>query len=327
MAPNRPFVVDPVLTAISIGFRNPESSRIADRVLPRQTVGGEKFKWTEYPLAEAFNVPDDRVGRRGRVRQLEFGGTERTSEVEDHGLESPIPYSDIDAAAKAREQNLSTFDPEGHATMMLTDTIENIREVRTAGLVHNPATYDAARRVALSGTSQFNDYANSDPIGEIKRGCEGTLIHRPNIAAMGASVWSFLSSHPKIVNAVKGNLTDQGIVTKQQFVELFREYGIRDVLVGDAWYNVAKPGRDVDLRRAWGNHIALLHQNPLATVEGGGVTFGLTAQYGTKFSGRIENPNVGLHGGVTIRTGERVKELIIAKDVGYLIQNAVSPAG
>lgn len=324
MAPNRPFVVDPVLTAISIGYRNPAAFRIADQVLPRTPVSAEKFKWTEYPLAEAFNVPDARVGRRGRVQQLEFGGEERASAVEDYGLESPIPYSDIDAAREARERKVSTFDPEGHATMMLTDTLANIREVRVAGIVHNAANYAASRKILLSGTSQFSDYANSDPIGVFKAGCEATLVYSPNTVVMGRAVWSKLSSHPKIVNAVKGNLTEEGIVTRQAFQELFSEYGITQVLVGDAWYNTAKPGQNVNLARAWGKHIALLHLNPLATAEGGGITFGLTAEYGTRISGRIEDEDVGLQGGVRVRTGERVKELIVAKDVGYFVENAVA---
>ena len=59
---------------------------------------------------------------------------------------------------------------------MLTDTMENIREVRVSKLVHNPGTYSADKVRPLSGTSQFNDYDNSDPIGEIKRGLEATLI-------------------------------------------------------------------------------------------------------------------------------------------------------
>lgn len=324
MAPLRPFVVDPVLTAISIGYRNPASFRIADQVLPRASVGAEKFKWTEYPLTEAFNVPDAKVGRRGRVQQLEFGGTEQTSEVEDFGLESPIPYSDIDAAAEARARNVSTFDPEGHAAMMLTDTLQNIREVRVAGIVHTAANYSVGRKVTLAGNSQLSDYANSDPIGVIKTGCEATLIFPPNTMVMGRAVWSKLSSHPKIVNAVKGNLTEEGIVTRAQLVEMFSEYGISQILVGDAWYNTARPGQPVSLARAWGKHIALLHINPLATVSGGGITFGLTAEYGSRISGRIEDEDVGLQGGVRIRTGERVKELIVAKDVGYFVENAVN---
>ncbi len=324
MAPVRPFVVDPVLTAIAVGYRNPAAALIADLVLPRVPVGAEKFKWTEYPLEEAFNIPDAKVGRRGQVKQLEFGGTERTDSTDDYGLDSPIPNSDIEAAAIARAEGRSTYDPEGHSTMMLTDTIQNIREVRVAGIVQDLNNYAATRRITLSGTDQFSDYANSDPIGVIKAGCEATLVYTPNKMVMGRAVWSKVSSHPKIVNAVKGNITNAGIVTRQQVAELFADYGINEVLVGDAYYNTAKPGQNVSLARAWGKHISLLYINPLAQPEAGGITFGLTAQYGSKIAGRIVDQDVGLTGGVRVRTGERVKELIVAKDTGYLIQNAVA---
>lgn len=320
----RPFVVDAVLTAMAVGFQNPEASRIADQVLPRIQVGGEKFKWTEYPISEAFNIPDSRVGRKGRVQQLEFTGTERTAEVEDFGLDAPITNSDIDVAANARAQNRSTYDPEGHAVNMLTDTVANAREVRVASIVHNAATYAADKRVTLSGTSQFSDYVNSDPIAAIKTGCTATLVYRPNTLVMGADVWTKLSSHPKLVNAVKGNLTNAGIISRAQFLELFSGEGIKELLIGDAWFNTAKPGQPPVLGRAWGKHIAMIHKNPMASVEGGGITFGATAQYGSKIAGRIEDPDIGLQGGFRIRTGERIKELIIAKDVGYFIQNAIA---
>ena len=109
---NRPFPVDPILTAIAVGFRNPAVTRIADRILPREPVGGETFKWTEYPISEAFNTPDARVGRLGRVQELTFSGTEKESGVEDFGFDTPIPYADIDAAANARAQGRSVIDPE-----------------------------------------------------------------------------------------------------------------------------------------------------------------------------------------------------------------------
>lgn len=320
---NRPFPVDPVLTAIAVGFRNPAVARIADRILPRDGVGGESFKWTEYPISEAFNTPDARVGRLGRVQQLTFSGTERDAAVEDFGFDVPVPYSDIDTAANARAQGRSIIDPEGHAVTMITDTLENCREARVASLVHNPATYAADKRITLSGTSQFSDYTGSDPLGVIKAGLEATLVYTPNTIALGRAVWSKLSSHPKIVNAVKGNVTNAGIITKQQFIELLADYGVTDVLIGDAMVNTAKPGQVPQLTRCWGKHIAMVHLNPMASIERGGVTFGMTAEYGGKISGRIEDKDIGLQGGVRVRTGERIKELIIAKDVGYFIQNAV----
>jgi len=324
MAPQRPFVVDPVLTAISVGFRNTAMMKIADQVLPRFGVSAEKFKWTEYPMREAFNTPDARVGRLGQVNQVIFSGTENTASVDDYGLDTPIPYSDLQAAADARAQGRSTFDPEAHATAMLTDTIENIREARVAGTLFNLNTYASDKRITLSGTSQFSDYTNSDPISVIKTGLASTTILTPNTMVMGRQVWNWVNSHPKIVNAIKGNVSNAGIVSREQFLELFAGEGISQLLIGDAMVNTAEPGQTPVYARAWGKHISLIHQNPMATVEGGGITFGLTAEYGGRLSGRIEDPDIGLNGGFRIRTGERVKELIIAKDVGYFIQNAVA---
>lgn len=324
MSTNRPFVVDATLTALAVGFRNTTAMRIADAVLPRMSVSQERFKWTEYPLNEAFNLPDARVSRTGRVPELVFSGTEKTDAVEDFGLESPIPYSDISAAEAARAEGRSTFNPEAHATMMLTDTLQNVREARVAALLFNLNSYAPSRRVTLSGTSQFSDYTNSDPITVLKTAIESTLVFPGNTIIMGREVWSRLASHPKIVNAVKGNVTNAGVVTREQFVELFSGEGISELLIGDGWVNTAKPGQATSLSRAWGKHIAVIHKNPMATVEQGGVTFGMTAEFGARIAGRIEDSSIGLEGGVRIRTGERVKELIVARDVGYFIQNAVA---
>lgn len=134
MAPNRPFQSDPVLTAIAVGYKNPESSRIADDVMPRHTVGGEKFGWTEFPIDEAFNTPDARVGRKGRVNQLEFGGKTRTSEVEDYGLDAPVPLPPLAAGSEEDPMKL-TFSPSRMDTPL---TLEKQGDVLTI----NGETFD-----------------------------------------------------------------------------------------------------------------------------------------------------------------------------------------
>jgi hypothetical protein len=320
MAPRRPFVVDPVLSAIAIAYRNDAQTLIADDVLPRQEVAQERFGWTEYPLAENFTVPDTRVGRKGRVGQVEFTGEERTSEVEDHGLDAPVPQTDIDAAAAARKAGTSNYDPEARATAGVMDLVLLAREVRVAAVVQDAANYAAARKVTLAGTSQLSDYDNSDPIGVIQGAIDGTLIFRPNVCVMGQAVWSKVRRHPKLVNAIRGNLTEEGIITRQQFCELFE---IPRLLVGESFVNLAKKGQAANLGRTWGKHISLLHINPSVTTDQG-ITWGMTAQFGDRIAGRIEDPDMGLKGGTKIRAGERVKELVVAKDVGYLIQNAVA---
>lgn len=316
----RPFVVDPVLTAIAIGYSNPADSLIADQVLPRAQVGQEEFKWSRYPLEDGFSVDETLVGRKGKVNEVEFSGDEATASVQDHGLDAPVVNTDVTAAKAAREKGLSTYDPEARAVAGLTNRILLSREVRVAAVIQNPNTYAAARRVTLAGTSQLSDFDNSDPISTFTAALDGTLVFRPNTMVMGQAAWSVIRRHPVLVNAIRGNLTEKGLISREEFQELFE---IQKLLVGSSYVNTAKKGQAAGLSRCWGKHVACLYINPEATTQEG-ITFGLTAQFGTRIAGRIEDPDIGLEGGYRVRSGERVRELVVAPDVGYFIQNAVA---
>lgn len=320
MTTPRPFVVDTALTAIAIGYRNAAINLIADRVMPRIPVGGEKFKWLEYPLAESFTVPNTAVGRKGRPNQVEFTALERTGAVDDYGLDDAIPNSDQVAAAQQRAAGLSVYDPEARAVEGLTDLILLDREVRTASIVQDLNRYDAARRITLSGTSQFSDYANSTPITAINTALDSTVAMRPNKMVIGRPAWSVLRAHPHIVNAVKGGNLNRGNATIQEVADLFE---LQEVIVGEGFVNTAKRGQAATIQRVWGKNISLIYLDPMAGPDRG-LTWGYTAQYGSRISGRIEDPHIGLQGGNIIRVGERVKEIVSAPGVGYFFQNAVA---
>ena len=66
---NAPFPIQPELTAIAIGYRN--TRLIADAILPRIPVGTQEFKYLMYNLADGFTVPDTKVGRKGKVNEVE----------------------------------------------------------------------------------------------------------------------------------------------------------------------------------------------------------------------------------------------------------------
>lgn len=324
MAPVRPFVTSPAITGIAIGYSNPALSLIADEVMPRIPVPAEKFKWSFYPIAQMFTVPPTRVGRAGLVSRVSFTGEERASAVEDYGLEDAIPVSDIEEARRMRELNLGNFDPLLVSAAGLTNLIVLDREVRVASIAQNPANYAPARRRVLSGTSQFSDYTDSDPIVVFKAAFQATLIYRPNTISMGRDVWSVLSSHPKLVNAVKGNVTGQGIISPEDFVRLFAGEGLKKLLIGESFVNTARRGQPETLNRVWGKSIQLHYTDPNIRPEQGGVTWGFTGQYGGRIGGSWEDRNVGLQGGEIVRVGERLKEEIVAPDVGFIIQNAVA---
>jgi len=305
-----PFPITPALMAIAIGYRN--TALIADEVLPRTPVGKQEFKYLKHTMSEGFTLPDTRVGRRGRPNEVEFSATEVTASTEDWGLDDPIPQSDIDNAPEG-------YDPLGRAVEGIMDLVELDREVRTAGLVFDANQYATANKITLSGTSQFSDFVNSDPVGVIMAGLDA-MIMRGNVMVIGRPVFSKLAQHPKIIKAVLGNSGDSGVATRKQIADLFE---LEDVLVGEAFVNTAKKGQAVTLSRTWGKHLALIHRNKTATTRSG-ATYGVTAQFGSRIAGSIPDNSIGLRGGQRVRAGESVKEVICANDLGYFVQNAVA---
>jgi hypothetical protein len=314
-----PFAVNPELTAVAVGFRNTEDSLIADEVLPRVDTA-ETFAWTKYDTAEQFTVPDTKVGRKSEPNQVTFTSEQVQDKVEDHGLDDFVPQRDMDVwAAMPKPAGGGPVSPEMVATMGLTNLILLSREVRVAGVVFNPANYEAGLKETLVGNDQWSDYDDSDPLQDLLDALDKPLV-RPNKMIIGGLAWTKLRQHPKIVQAVHINATGAGTVTRQQLAEVLE---IEKVVVGGARVNTARKGQAANFVRTWGKHCALIYSSKIA-AQTFQPTWGWTAQFGSKFAGAIPEPKRGLKGGNTIRVGEQVKELVAAKGAGYFFENVVA---
>lgn len=305
-----PFPTDTALVAIAIAYRN--TSYIANDVLPRIHVGDEKFKYLDFSIAEAFTLPDTRVGRKSPPNEVEFSATEETDKTDDYGLDDPIPQKDIDNAP-------ANYDPIGRAVEGIAEYLAIGRELRTANLVFNAANYPAGNKVTLSGTSQWNDFANSDPIGDILTGMDAALM-RPNIGIFGQEVWTILRQHPAILKAVHGTSGDTGAAARRAVAELLE---LEQILVGVSRRNTAKKGQAVVLSRIWAKHCSLIHRN-LAADNRGGITFGFTAESGETLAGVKPDSNIGARGGQRVRHVESLKEKIVANQAAFFIENAIA---
>jgi hypothetical protein len=303
------FTVDPALTQIAAAYRN--ESMIADEVLPRVPVGVQNFKYRKWALEDGFTVPNTTVGRTSRVNQVEFGFSDADSSCMDYGLEEPVPQNDIDNAPAG-------YNPLERAAASAMDLILLDREIRAANLVFNADTYAATNKETLSGTGQFSDPA-SDPIGKILAALDKCVM-RPNVMVLGTAAWTALRQHPKVVKATHGNAGDSGVAAREAVRELLE---IQKLVVGQGWVNVAKKGQKATVARVWGKHIALIYQDTLADTRGR-VTFGFTAQWRDREVASIPDANIGARGGIKVRVTESVRELVIANDLGYFIQNAVA---
>lgn len=306
----RPFPVDARLTAIALAYRNPDIALIADEVLPLTPTSAE-FKWLKYDLANGFTVPDTKVGRKSFPTEVEFSATEQSDKVVDHALGDFIPNEDL-------EDDNQGVDPRGTAVAYLSNLLNLAREIRAAGLVFNTNSYVAANKTTLSGTSQWS-HASSDPVAAIGDALD-VPIYRPNIAVFGQATWTALRRNVKIVQAIKGTDQGAGMVSRQEFADFFE---LANVYVGAGFVNTAKKGQTVTTSRVWGKHASFIYRDRAAGPQAG-VTFGFTAQAGTKMSGSIQEPKRGYNGGEEVRVGHRCKELVCATDLGYYFIDAVA---
>jgi hypothetical protein len=235
-------IVDPVLTQIARGYTNPEL--IADALFP--VVGNLAKESGKYPQfgKEAFKIYATERALRARSNRINPEGiTVLDFVMDEHDLEYPIDY---------REDQEAVFPLQAHATNTVTRAIQLRREKMAADLAQNPANY-GANTIALSGTSCFTDYVNSDPIGVIETGKEAIrsqTAQYPNTMVMGASTFMALKNHTKLIDRIKYSM--KGVVTLDLMKELF---DVPNIVVGRAVY-ATDAGAFTDI---WGDNVILAY--------------------------------------------------------------------
>ncbi|MDE7372426.1 MAG: hypothetical protein K2N07_11950 [Desulfovibrio sp.] len=306
-----PFVTQPELTAIAIAYMQQPSDFIADMVMPRvKAVGKREFMSQQYGL-ESYCRPDTRVGRKGAPNEVSWASVEKTAAIEDFGLEDPIPQDDIDQGAKDG-RNVT-----GESTEYIMSLLRLDRECRVAAITQDAGNY-AQGNVKTLAAGQGVDKDDTDAESLIFDLLE-TPVVRPNVGIMSRLVWSKLSRNAKLVKAVKGSLGNTK-VTPEEFTAHFE---LSALYIGPARISRSPKGRAPSLERVWGPSIAF-HFRDLAATEQRGVTWGVTVPYGTPVAGATPDGNIGLRGGVRVRAGESLKEVVLARDAGCLLRNVIA---
>lgn len=303
---NQQFQADASLTAIAIAYRNPDVVMIADDVLPRVPVGGRTFKWTEYPEAEMFSVPNTKVGLRSAPNQVELQGEQKESGVVDFGIDIPLDNPTIAEAERAG------YNPRSRATELATNIVMLDREIRVAATITDASAYHADQKMAATVSAFFD--AGADPFESVDQMLDACWM-RPNQLVFGHASWRAFRKHPKVVQAVKGTTTAAGRLTRQEVADAFE---VGRILVGSGRVNVARPGLTPTMSRTWGQTISGQFIDRTATPETGGLTFGMTAVHGSRVAG-TKAVDMGLDGGQLVRSGERVRELVVARRAGFLV--------
>lgn len=308
------FTRDNHATAIAVAYRNPETSLIAERVLPYVNVALQEFSYWEYPLAEGYSVPSTKVGEHDRINTATVKGERKTARCEGRGIGIPLTKRDL-------EQSANGSQARDRATERATNIVLLDFEVEVAQLVTDPANYPAGLKKDLSvGGNKYLDDDEGDPLGELLDALEAPLI-RPNVVEIGARAWRKIRTNPILVSAALGNSGQSGIVTPERLAELLE---VSEVLIGSSRLNVVKPGKEPVLQRVWGNQVLAFYRDTTVDTSGG-VTFGFTAREEPGRQAGTVELDIGTRGGTEMRVTEDRKSLIVAPHAAFLITNATSP--
>jgi len=256
--------IDTALSNISMAYKN--DNYVADKVFPLVNVDKQSDYYFKFTKDFWFR---NSVERRGPGGKYPEGGLEVSAEQYvciNKGLSFPLPRETSD-------NQDAGIDLEADGAEWLADQFALDREVALAAKIFATSTAWASS-TTLSGTSQWSDYANSDPISNIETAREAVkkLIGRnPNVLLMGAEVWDKLKWHPDILDIYKH--TEKAILTKDMVAKVFD--GIEQLLVGDAIVNASAEGVAFSGGYIWPKRVlvAYITKTPSLRTPSAGYTF------------------------------------------------------
>ena len=305
MLVQRDVVVDPVLSNVSIAFKN--ENYIADLIMPVVPVLKETGKYYKYDKANFRRAKSDRAAG-GKANEVGFGLSLEDFVTKSRALKEKTPWEIL-------RQAESVLSPETDSTENVTDMLLLDREYALASRMSDTAVL--TQNVTLSGTDQWSDYENSTPFEDVQTGIsavQASIGRRPNTLVLGQPVFNVLVNHPDIVDRMK--YSTLGSVTTEMLAKLFN---VETVLVASAVQNSSDEGQSDSLAYVWGKHAWLVYVEKQPGLKK--VTFGFTFAFDgrkvTKWDDQDEESRY-------IRVGENYVHEFVAAEAAYFIKNAVA---
>lgn len=184
---------------------------------------------------------------RGKYRRVEtITRSTQTYTIEGHGLEglvTPDDYRNVELPFKAEEDE----------TLGLSTSVWLGKEKGLADTLSDTAIL--TQNTTLSGTAQYSDYLNSDPLDDFKTARsavrDGCGI-APDTVCLDWAVWNCLRFHPQMLDSLGYKDNRPGGLDLK---ELASAMGVKRILFAESMYNSAKEGQSDVLAPVWGKHI------------------------------------------------------------------------
>ena len=302
-----------VLTRTASQYAVNEAEYAASALAPVFPVAVQAATYPVWLRENLLTVPELKArGAGAPYVRLDMALGDDTFATRDFGAE--IPLDDRQKAIYA-----NAFDADRGKIQRGTRVLMLNKERRVHKLVTGPGVPTSA--VA----TKWDDYDNSDPIGDIKAVKE--VIHDncgmdPNLAVIPRDVFNVLSEHPMFLEKIK--YTQKGILTADLIAAII---GVDRVVVAGVVENQANEGQSISIAKLWGDSVILAYSNPVIDLES--PTFartfawnGYTGAQGGELAVktyREDNPPATIH-----QLMHDVDERLAAAACGYHLSDALT---
>lgn len=308
---------DPLLTDVSVRYSNEQDNLVAEKVFPVLPVAKRSGVFFTYNK-ENLRVNDDLRSPNARANQVEFNLTKTPyGPLLEHSLEEPIDWD-------TRNHTDAPADLNVDATLNVTEKVMLQKEITLATMMSD--TSQVTQNVTLSGTSQWSDYTNSNPFGNVQTAHSTILkngLKKANTFVCSQLVWDQLVNHTAIIQRIQYSMP--GFTTEQIVA---RAFNVDNVIVARGVYNSAVEGQSDSLGYIWGKHAWLMYIAPtpgIRTVSGG---YHLTiTQNGATNEGTykgIDRWSEPWRKTDVVRYTDYYTPFIVAPEAIYLFKNAVA---
>ncbi|SHH39900.1 hypothetical protein SAMN05216361_0039 [Marisediminitalea aggregata] len=215
---------DKVLSKIALGFMAP--GLIGFELFPRVSVDEASGKIIQFDKS-AFQLINTRRAPGENTKRIKVGFDKGNYSLTNNALDAQIPREWLRDQASTPGID---FKRQSVETVMQVE--QNNLEFEQANLARDANNYGTNNKVTLSGTSQWSNYDNSDPLKDVsdyKEAVRAQIGSYPNKMVIPAKVHETLKHHPKLLARMSNN--DLKMLTLEHYRQLFE---IEKIVIGQS---------------------------------------------------------------------------------------------
>ncbi len=238
------------LTNISVAYIQSQERFVATRVFPLVPVDKASNVYYTYTKADWFRDEAEQRAPGTPSSGSGYGISTATYTCKTYAHHKDIPWD-----VRANED--APLNSDRDATLFVTGRLMLRLERQWASDYFTTGVWGTDKTVAAT----WDDYANSDPIGDIRTGIRTVLANtgfQPNKLTLGYDVYIKLIDHPDILARISGGSTaaNPAIVTLEKLAQIF---GLEEVIVCGGIVNTAAENATAVYSFIQGKHALLTH--------------------------------------------------------------------